>query len=109
MSLVTHSLAAICLRRMPKWSELRDVFSANLSKRVAVVGIAVSAISLPTASFALGTTEERSACTGDVFRLCSSEIPNVDRIVVCLKSNKASLSTACRSVFDRPAAQSVAR
>ena len=82
---------------------------ANLGKRVAIVGIALWAISLPTASFALGTTEERSACTGDVFRLCSSEIPNVDRIVVCLKSKKASLSTACRSVFDRPASQSVAR
>ena len=27
------------------------------------------------------TAEERQACTPDVFRLCSSEIPNVDRIV----------------------------
>jgi hypothetical protein len=82
---------------------------ANLSKRIAIVGISLWAISLPTASFALGTAEERSACTGDVFRLCSAEIPNADRIVACLKSKKANLSTACRSVFDRPAAQSVAR
>lgn len=76
---------------------------ADLSKGIAVVGIAIWAISLPTASFALGTAEERNACTGDVFRLCSSEIPNVDRIVACLKSKKASLSSACRSVFERPA------
>ena len=78
----------------------------NLSKRIAIAGIALWAISLPTASFALGTAEERSACTGDVFRLCSAEIPNTDRIVACLKSKKASLSTACRSVFDRPASHS---
>jgi hypothetical protein len=78
---------------------------ANLSKCLAIVGIALCAISVPTASFALGTAEERNACTGDVFRLCSSEIPNVDRIVACLKSKKANLSTACQSVFDRPVPQ----
>jgi hypothetical protein len=79
---------------------------ANLRKRIAIVGIALWAISLPTASFALGTAEERNACTGDVFRLCSTEIPNADHIVACLKSKKANLSAACRSVFDRPAPRS---
>jgi hypothetical protein len=52
-----------------------------------------------TQSFAVGTAEERAACTPDVFRLCSSEIPNVDRIVACMKRQKANLSSACRAVF----------
>ena len=47
-----------------------------------------------------GTAEDRAACTGDVFRLCSWYIPNVDNIVGCLKEKKASLSPACRMVFD---------
>lgn len=52
-----------------------------------------------TASFALGTAEQRAACTPDVFRLCSSEIPNVDRIVACLKREKPNLSAGCKVVF----------
>ena len=51
----------------------------------------------------VGTAEERAACTPDVFRLCSSEIPNVGLIISCMKAKKASLSQACRSVFDTPA------
>ena len=37
-----------------------------------------------------GTEEQRVACTPDVLRLCSSEIPNVDRIVACLRREKIS-------------------
>src|ERR1700719_146138 len=54
------------------------------------------------ASVAAVTTEQRVACTPDVFRLCSSEIPNVGLIISCMKANKTSLSQACRSVFDSP-------
>jgi hypothetical protein len=48
-----------------------------------------------------GTEEQRMACTGDVFRLCGSEIPNVSRIVACLVREKPHLSAACRMVFDQ--------
>ena len=43
-----------------------------------------------------GTEEQRVACTPDVLRLCSSEIPNVDRIVACLRHEKSQLSAGCR-------------
>jgi len=66
-----------------------------------VVGLAVSS-SYCGASFALGSDEQRAACTPDVFRLCSSEIPNVDHIVVCMIVKKASLSPACKAVFTAP-------
>ena len=59
------------------------------------------AISLrSTSGFALGTDDQRAACTPDVFRLCGSEIPNVDRIVACLKKDKANLSKECQAVFN---------
>jgi hypothetical protein len=64
--------------------------------------VALTAILHTTTSFAVGTDEQRIACTPDVFRLCSSEIPSVDRIVACLKSKKSSLSADCQAVFNAP-------
>jgi hypothetical protein len=42
------------------------------------------------------TPEGRQACTGDAFRLCSAEIPDVERVRACLHRNKAQLSPGCR-------------
>ncbi|HXW23920.1 MAG TPA: hypothetical protein VEK73_04165 [Xanthobacteraceae bacterium] len=74
---------------------------ADLRKRAAIAAVAVCLVSLPTASFGLGSAAERAACTPDVFRLCAGEIPNVGRIIACMKARRGSLSAACRSVFDR--------
>ena len=46
-----------------------------------------------------GTADQQASCTPDVFRLCWSEVPDVSRIVGCLKSNRAQLSPGCRAVF----------
>jgi hypothetical protein len=46
-----------------------------------------------------GTEQQRVACTPDVLRLCSWEIPNVDRIVACLRREKSQLSVGCRQVL----------
>jgi hypothetical protein len=47
------------------------------------------------------TPEEQQACSADAFRLCSSEIPDVDRVTVCMIAKKSQLSPGCR-VFFRP-------
>jgi hypothetical protein len=47
------------------------------------------------------TAEEQQACSNDAFRLCSAEIPDVDRVTVCMIRNKSRLSPGCR-VFFRP-------
>ena len=52
----------------------------------------------PTASEAY-TPEQQQACTPDAFRLCSSDIPDVDRITACMIRNRAQLSPACRAFF----------
>lgn len=52
-----------------------------------------------SAGLAQGTSLQRAACTPDVFRLCSGDIPNVDRITSCLRREKASLSSGCLAVF----------
>ena len=57
-----------------------------------------------TASFAF-SSEAQQQCTGDAFRLCSSEIPNIPKITACMMKKRASLSTGCRAVMDRDLAQ----
>jgi hypothetical protein len=39
------------------------------------------------------------ACTPDVWRLCSDQIPDANRIVACLQQNAPNLSSGCRAVF----------
>ena len=40
------------------------------------------------------------ACTPDVWRLCSAQIPDVSRIVGCLRQNTEQLSNPCKAVFE---------
>jgi len=54
---------------------------------------------LTTPLSAQGTLEEREACTPDVFRLCSSFIPDPTAITGCLKRRKSDLSVDCRNVI----------
>ncbi|NOJ42437.1 hypothetical protein [Bradyrhizobium australiense] len=50
-----------------------------------------------------GTWEQQMACTPDVWRLCGDQIPDVSRIVACLRQNTPQLSTNCRAVFESQA------
>jgi hypothetical protein len=47
-----------------------------------------------------GTWEQQMACTPDVMRLCGDQIPDVNRIVACLRQNTPSLGNSCRAVFE---------
>ena len=60
---------------------------------------AFSAVS-STSSFAF-SAEAQQQCTGDAFRLCSSEIPNIPKITACMMKQRANLSSGCRAVMDR--------
>ena len=52
-----------------------------------------------------GTWEQQMACTPDVWRLCGEQIPDVSRIVACLRQNTPQLSNGCRAVFESSAEQ----
>ena len=52
---------------------------------------AAAVFALPRASYAF-SSEAQQMCTGDAFRLCSSEIPNVSRITACMMKQRAKLS-----------------
>jgi hypothetical protein len=79
--------------------------TASLTKTIRQAGlmlafaVSVSALS-STSSFAF-SAEAQQMCTGDAFRLCASEIPNIPAITACMVKHKADLSTGCRAVMDK--------
>jgi len=63
-----------------------------------MLATALSVSIWPAASRAY-TPEQEQACTNDAFRLCSAEIPDVDRVTLCMARNKSQLSPGCRAQF----------
>jgi hypothetical protein len=51
------------------------------------------------------SAEARQMCTGDAFRLCAAEIPDIPKITACMVKHCADLSAGCRAVMDREMAQ----
>ncbi len=64
-----------------------------------LTGIAASALLCPIA--AAETSEERSACIGDAFRVCWAAIPNRDDVFHCLLDNRTRLNPDCRAIMDQ--------
>jgi hypothetical protein len=50
------------------------------------------------------TLEAQQMCTGDAFRLCSADIPNVPKVTACMVKHRAELSSGCRAVMDHDVA-----
>jgi hypothetical protein len=63
-----------------------------------MIATALSFSMLPSVGRAY-TPEQQQACSDDAFRLCSAEIPDVDRVTVCMVRNKSQLSPGCRVYF----------
>jgi hypothetical protein len=73
-------------------------------------GVALAALivaAFPTAGHAY-TPEEQAACQPDAFRLCGSEIPNIDRVKACMLARRAQLSPECKRYFRPDPAEPVA-
>jgi hypothetical protein len=68
-----------------------------------VLAAALSLTAMAAAKAFEVTAEQRAACTPDAFRLCSSAIPDANKVMACMKANEASLSAPCRSVFQTAA------
>jgi hypothetical protein len=65
----------------------------------AALAVALSIMGQNRAFAQQGTPEQQAACQPDVMRLCGNFIPDVDRIVACLKTNEPNLNPACHDVF----------
>jgi hypothetical protein len=83
--------------------------TASLTRTLRQAGLVLAfAVSLSvlssTQSFAF-SAEAQEMCTGDAFRLCSSEIPSISKITACMMKHRTDLSAGCRTVMDRDLAQ----
>jgi hypothetical protein len=74
------------------------MMTLRISLAGAAFALALSIAIWPTVGHAY-TPDEDEACRGDAFRLCSFEIPDVDRITACMERKKSQLSPACRRFF----------
>jgi hypothetical protein len=73
-----------------------------------MLAAALSVSLWPAASQAY-TPEQEQACTGDAFRLCGAEIPDVNRVTACMVAKKSQLSPACRAQFRPDPSEAAAR
>jgi hypothetical protein len=83
-----------------KASLVRVAALKNRARRASTLSLFLTLFASGSAS-ALGTPEQRKACTPDVYRLCAGEIPNARAITACLRRQKANLSEACKVVFEQ--------
>ena len=81
-------------------SYMRFATTLSCARRTSTLSLFLTLFATGSA-FALGTPDQRKACTPDVYRLCAGEIPNPRAITACLRRQKASLSEACRAVFEQ--------
>jgi hypothetical protein len=68
--------------------------------RAVLMFAALSVVSFIPLTANAYTPEQEQACTGDAFRLCSAEIPDIERVTACMVRNRAQLSPPCRAQFD---------
>ena len=84
---------------------MTTLFNATTRKITLALAFAASLTAVSsTASFAF-SSEAQQQCTGDAFRLCSSEIPNIPKITACMIKHKSDLSAGCRTVMDKELTQ----
>jgi len=79
--------------------------TASLTRTLRQAGLALAAAALSSSPSFAFSDEAQQMCTGDAFRLCSSEIPNIPKITACMMKHRTSLSSGCRMVMDRDLAQ----
>ena len=65
-------------------------------KMLFATGFALAALGTGANAY---TAEQQQLCTGDAMRLCSSDIPDVDRVTACMVQKRAQLSDGCKAVF----------
>ncbi|QPF91979.1 hypothetical protein [Bradyrhizobium commune] len=76
-------------------------FSAKVRDTSLALGFAAIVSIISTSSSFAFSEQVKQACYSDAFRLCSSEIPNVQRTTACMMKRKSELSSGCRAAVEQ--------
>jgi len=76
-------------------------FTKTLRKAILALTVATTLGAMTSSETFAYSAEARQQCTGDAFRLCSSEIPNIPAVTACMFKHRSELSPGCRSVMER--------
>ena len=90
--------------QMTKSLNTKSLSSKIRDTSLALGFAAIVSIASTGSSFAF-SSEAQQQCTGDAFRLCSSEIPNIPKITACMMKHRSDLSAGCRTVMDKELAK----
>lgn len=61
-------------------------------------------VAMPGVALASGPTlqdRQQAACYDDVMRLCSQDVPDVDRVTACMMTKRAQVSAACAAFYPK--------
>jgi hypothetical protein len=86
-------------------SHMTVSFITTFRRAAFVLAVAAPLCSMTSSAGFAYTLEAQQMCTGDAFRLCASEIPDIPKITACMARHRADLSPGCRAVMDHDQAQ----
>jgi hypothetical protein len=86
---------------MGQWEPIMTVSFSILRKTLLAAACIMSVTTLASRESFAFSSEAQQMCTGDAFRLCSSEIPNIPAITACMIKRRSELTSGCRAVLDR--------
>jgi hypothetical protein len=73
-------------------------FSAFQRFQLTIILALIGTVTLPALANAY-TEEQQRLCNDDAMRLCSEDVPDVERTTACMQRHRALLSKECKSVF----------
>ena len=72
------------------------------SRHISIAAAIIAATTLfSSTSFALGTAEQRAACTSDVMRHCMASVGSDGAIIACMKKKRHQFSARCQATLPR--------
>ena len=76
-------------------------FSAKIRDTGLALGFAAIVSIISTSSSFAFSEATKQACYSDAFRLCASEIPNIQKTTACMMQRKSQLSAGCRTAVEK--------
>ncbi|MFT4436854.1 hypothetical protein ACMX25_26180 [Caballeronia sp. 15715] len=82
--------------------QYRYLLSTPMSRFV-FTAVSLLGILMGSTAFAATRDEQTAACKGDALHYCAAQIPNEQKITVCMKAHLQQLSPECKAMFKQPA------